>query len=181
MAMPSTQSPRKRPAVRDGGKPVLALAHPVSWLLKTLCDPTRMKILLALTEGKRGRSEICERVGLTEPELNHHLALLGSTKALDAHFHGGETIYSLTEAGAQLVDSTLSLINQEETSPKEILGSSRWKELVEKVGTVVDDPEYWLMMPNPQFEWRRPIDLIDTEDETRVHIIIEAAQAGSFA
>ena len=37
------------------------------------------------------------------------------------------------------------------------------------------------MMPNPQFEWRRPIDLIDTEDETRVHIIIEAAQAGSFA
>jgi uncharacterized protein (DUF2384 family) len=55
------------------------------------------------------------------------------------------------------------------------------KKLVKKVGTVVDDPVDWLNTPNPQFEGRRPIDVIGTDDEVRVHIIIEAAQQGFFA
>ena len=80
-------------------------AHPVSWLLKTLCDPTRMKILLALTEGKRGRSEICEGVGLTEPELNHHLALLGTTKALNSAFPWWRDQRYIDRSRAELVDN----------------------------------------------------------------------------
>jgi uncharacterized protein (DUF2384 family) len=41
--------------------------------------------------------------------------------------------------------------------------------------------EEWLNTPNPQFEGRRPIDLIGTGEEVRVQIIIEAAQQGCFA
>src|SRR5262245_10292424 len=168
MAMPSTKPAQKKPAVRDGGKPAMAFAHQGSWLLKNLSDPIRMQILLVLTEGKKSRREICERVGLSEPAFNHHLVLLRSAKVLVAHFDGDDTSYKLTEPGARLVNSTLSLIDKGERSAKEVLGLSRWKKLVKKVGTVVDDPEYWLNMPNPQFEWRRPIDLVGTDRKSVV-------------
>lgn len=55
------------------------------------------------------------------------------------------------------------------------------KKLIKKVATVIDDPEEWLNRPNPQFEGRRPIDLVGTDDEIRVHIVIEAAQQGCFS
>jgi hypothetical protein len=120
-------------------------------------------------------------VGLTEPALNHHLVLLRSAKVLDPHFDGDDTFHQLSEPGAQLIHSTLYLIDQDQPSARQILGPSKWKKLVKKVGTVVDDPEYWLNRPKPQLEWRRPIDLIGTDDEVRVHIIIEAAQPGCFS
>lgn len=65
--------------------------------------------------------------------------------------------------------------------PKPGIGKSELKKLIKKVGTVVPDPEDWLNTPNPRFEGRRPIDLIGTDDEIRVHIIIEAARHGFFS
>jgi uncharacterized protein (DUF2384 family) len=53
--------------------------------------------------------------------------------------------------------------------------------LIKKVDTVIDDPEAWLHAPNPRFEGRRPIDPIGTDEEVRIHLIIEAAQQGFFS
>ncbi len=159
----------------------MAFAQQVSWLLKNVGDSTRMQILLCLTEGKKSLGEICERVGMQEPALYHHLVLLRQAKVVDTRHEGEITVYRLTELGSRFVASALCLVDHEDASAKQAIGQSTWKKLVREAGTVVDDPEYWLNMPNPQFEWRRPIDLIGTEDEERVHIVIEAARQGLFA
>ncbi len=179
--MPSHTTARKKPAASHGGKPAMAFAQQVSWLLKNVGDATRMQILLSLTEGKKRLREISERVGMQEQALYHHLVLLRQAKVVDSRHEGENTIYTLTELGSRFVASALCLVDQEDVSPKQVIGQSRWKKLVKEASTVVDDPEYWLNMPNPQFEWRRPIDLIGTEDEERVHIVIEAARQGLFA
>jgi DNA-binding transcriptional ArsR family regulator len=179
--MPSHATARKKPAASHGGKPAMAFAQKVSWLLKNVGDATRMQILLSLTEGKRSLGEICERVGMQEAALYHHLVLLRQAKVVDSRHEGENTVYQLTELGSRFVASALCLVDQGDVSPTQVIGQSKWKKLVKEAGAVVDDPEYWLNMPNPQFEWRRPIDLIGTEDEERVHIVIAAARQGLFA
>jgi DNA-binding transcriptional ArsR family regulator len=179
--MGSHTTAKKKPALTHGGKPAMAFAQQVSWLLKTVGDATRMQILLSLIEGKKSLGEICERVGMQEASLYHHLVLLRQAKVVDSRHEGGSTVYQLTEPGSRFVASALCLVDEDDISPRQVISQSRWKKLVKEAGTVVDDPEYWLNMPNPQFEWRRPVDLIGTEDEERVHIVIEAARQGFFA
>ncbi len=53
--------------------------------------------------------------------------------------------------------------------------------LLDDVAGFVDDPERWFRMPNAEFEWRRPIDLLGTPDETRLRDSIEAAKLGMFS
>src|SRR5262249_40378780 len=110
-----------------------------------------------------------------------HLALLRASNVIGSHRQGTKTCYELTDLGAQVVDFTEKLLDRVDPSPKPALTDSEWKKLVKKVGTVVNDPVDWLNTPNPQFEGRRPIDLIGPDDEVRVHITIEAAQQGCFA
>ena len=179
--MTSRATARKKPEASHGGKSAMAFAQQVSWLLKNVGDATRMQILLSLTEGKRSLIEICECVGMQESALYHHLVLLRQAKVVDSRHEGENTVYQLTEPGSRFVASALCLVDQGDVSPTQVIGQARWKKLVKEAGTVVDDPEYWLNMPNPQFEWRRPVDLIGTEDEERVHIIIAAARQGLFA
>jgi DNA-binding transcriptional ArsR family regulator len=179
--MASAPSTRKKSPSAKPEKSNLVFAQRMAWFLRNVSDPTGLQILLALTEGKQSVATLCERVSLTEAALNNHLVLLRHAKVVDGHFDGRETNYKLTKPGARLIHATLGLVHQDEPSPQQVLGPSQWKKLVKKVGTVVDDPEFWLNTPNRQFEWRRPIDLIGTEDEDRVHIIIEAAQQGCFA
>src|SRR5207302_1804740 len=102
-------------------------------------------------------------------------------KVIDSHQEGNKTYYELTDVGVQFVDLTQRRSDEADPSPQPALTKSEWKKLVKKVGSAVDDPEDWLNTPNPQFEGRRPIDLIGTDDEVRVHIIIGAARQGFFS
>jgi hypothetical protein len=104
--------------------------------------------------------------------LDSALALLCASHAVDSHWEGHEAYYELTELGARFVDSTLKLLEQAGPSTRPALTKSEWKKLVKEAGSAVDDPEDWLNTPNPQFEGRRPLDLIGTREERRVHIII---------
>ncbi len=153
----------------------------VAHLLRGVSDPTRLRILLALADGPQRTGQICERLGLSVPEVNHHLALLRASKVVDSHRESKETRYELTEQGSRLLDSAFGLLDEAAPVPEPKISRSELKKLIKKVGTVVEDPEDWLNTPNPQFEGRRPIDLIGTDDEIRVHIIIEAAQQGFFS
>jgi hypothetical protein len=53
--------------------------------------------------------------------------------------------------------------------------------LLYDVGGFVDDPEAWFLTPNPEFEGRRPVDLLGTEDEVRLRNRIGAAKLGMFS
>ena len=131
--------------------------------------------------GKKSAVQIRERLGRNQTELSHHLAMLRVTKVVDSCQRGNESFYELTEPGKKFVDSIVGFLGEADSPNVPVLDKASLKKLIKKVGTVVDDPDEWLNTPNPQFEGRRPIDLIGTSEERRVHIIIEAAQQGCFA
>jgi DNA-binding transcriptional ArsR family regulator len=149
--------------------------------LRAVSDPTRLRILLALADGPKSTSQICERLGQGAPRTSHYLALLRASKVVDSHRKGKEARYELTEQGSRFLDSAFRLLDEAAPGPESGISKPELKRLIRKVGTVAEDPEDWLNTPNPQFEGRRPIDLIGTDDEIRVHIIIEAAQQGCFS
>jgi DNA-binding transcriptional ArsR family regulator len=149
--------------------------------LKQISEPTRLQILLALADGKKSTNQLCRQVGQNGPDLGYHLASLIASKVVDSHWEGIGACYELTEPGARFVDSIRVLLDQPGAPSRPLLSKSEWKKLVKKAGSGVDDPEDWLITPNPRFEGRRPIDLIGTDDEVRVHIIIEALVQGCFS
>jgi DNA-binding transcriptional ArsR family regulator len=122
--MPSTKSARKKPAVLKGGNHAMALAHPVASLLKDLSAPTRLQVLLALADGPECVSQICERMGRSQPELSHHLALLRASNVIVSHRQGSKTCYELSDLGAQVVDFTEKLREKVDLAPKPALTES---------------------------------------------------------
>lgn len=179
--MPKTKTIPKKPKAKAGSVNAVASAPRASSFLKYVSEPTRLQILLALCDGKKSTAQICERLGRSQSELSDHLAMLRFSKVVDSSREGSESYYELTAPGTKFVDSILGLLDGSDLSPVPVLDKLALRKLIKKVATVVDDPEDWLSTPNPQFEGRRPIDLIGTKDERRVHIIIEAAQQGCFA
>jgi len=179
--MPKTKLIQKKPGAAAARAHMVASAPRASSFLKYVSDPSRLQILLALVDGKKSANQISERLGRTPTELSHHLAMLRFSKVVDSNRDGSESYYELTEPGTRFVQSILGFLDKTDSAHVPVLDKSSLKKLIKKVGTVVDDPEDWLSTPNPQFEGRRPIDLIGTKDEPRVHIIIEAAQQGCFA
>jgi DNA-binding transcriptional ArsR family regulator len=179
--MPKTKSIPKKPGAAAARGHMVASAPQASSFLKYVSEPTRLQIVLALVDGKKSAIQISERLGRSPTDLSHHLAMLRFSKVVDSNREGSESYYELTEPGTRFVQSILGFLDKTDSARVRALDKASLRKLIKKVGTVVDDPEDWLSTPNPQFEGRRPIDLIGTKDERRVHIIIEAAQQGCFA
>jgi DNA-binding transcriptional ArsR family regulator len=150
-------------------------------LLTLVSQPTRLRLLLALADGPKSTGRIRECLGQRESVINYHLALLRASGVVDSRREGYEIHYQLTEPGSRFLNSALGLLDAEDALSGPRIARTELRKLINKVATVDDDPEDWLSTPNPQFEGRRPIDLIGTDDERRVHIIIEAAQQGCFS
>lgn len=182
--MTAARSTRERRTPTETSKGPVASAwraEGVARFLKEVGEPGRLRILVALADGRKSTRQIGESLGRSTPEVRHDLALLRASRVVDSHREGKETFHGLTERGSRFLDSTLGLVEEAEPAARPTLSKSEWKKLVKKVASAIDDPEEWLNRPNPQFEGRRPIDLIGTDDEVRVHIIIEALQQGFFS
>ncbi|MFI5456770.1 MAG: hypothetical protein ACHRXM_15090 [Isosphaerales bacterium] len=52
--------------------------------------------------------------------------------------------------------------------------------LDELLRTVVDDPSTWLATPSEQLGWRKPGDLIGTDEEAKVVSLLQAVDQGLF-
>jgi hypothetical protein len=107
--------------------------------------------------------------------------MLRASRVVDSHREGKEIFHQLTERGSRFLDSTLGLVEEAEPVANPAISKAELKKLIKKVASVIPDPEEWLNRPNPQFEGRRPIDLIGTKDERRLRIILEAAQQDCFS
>jgi DNA-binding transcriptional ArsR family regulator len=149
--------------------------------LQEVAEPTRLRILVSLADGRKSTRQIGEALGRTTLEVNQDLALLQASRVIDSNREGKQTFHQLTEQGSRFLDSTFGLVEEAGPAPGPAISKAELKKLIKKVSTVIDDPEHWLHSPNPQFEGRRPIDLIGTDDEIRVHIILEAARQGCFS
>ena len=80
----------------------LKQARRASILLKQVSDPTRLQVILALSEGERHVGALCEHLGQTQPAVSHHLALLRHGGIIVPRRQGKNNFYSLTEVGAEL-------------------------------------------------------------------------------
>lgn len=72
-------------------------------LLKQVSDPTRLQVLMLLTEKERNVSELCADLGTqSQPAVSHHLALLRHGRLIEPRRSGKHNFYFLTESGREL-------------------------------------------------------------------------------
>ena len=75
-------------------------------LLKTIGDPSRVAILMNLSQGELNVSEVCKTVGiLSQPAVSHHLALMKAADVVESERNGKNNVYSLSPKGRLLVKS----------------------------------------------------------------------------
>src|SRR5437588_13098785 len=97
----STTATRPSPEIRQTAE-----------LLKQVSDPTRLQVLMLLSEKERNVTELCADLGTqSQPAVSHHLALLRHGRLIEPRRSGKHNFYALTEAGrelAQVVNSVVS-------------------------------------------------------------------------
>lgn len=80
-------------------------------LLKQVSDPTRLQVLLLLTEKERNVSELCSDLGTqSQPAVSHHLALLRHGRLIEPRRAGKHNFYYLTDAGRDLAKVVNSIL-----------------------------------------------------------------------
>jgi len=81
----------RRPPLSDAS--ALALAD----TFKVLGDPTRIRILDALSRSELCVYDIASRVGLTESAVSHQLRLLRDSRIVRTRRHGRQIFYTLDD------------------------------------------------------------------------------------
>ena len=71
-------------------------ANPVEFA-KALADDTRQRIMAFCCCQERGVSEIAEHVGVAQPTVSHHLAVLRDAGLVKVRHEGKQTFYMLNQ------------------------------------------------------------------------------------
>ncbi len=66
-------------------------------MFKTLSDPTRLRLLHALGQGRACVHELCARLRMSQPAVSHQLRLLRVSRLVSARRAGREIFYSLAD------------------------------------------------------------------------------------
>lgn len=99
---------RAKPA--DGADRRLQQAKRASILLKHVSDPTRLQVILLLSEGERHVGALCEQLSQSQPAVSHHLALLRHGNVIAPRRQGKNNFYSLTDSGTVLARVVKTLL-----------------------------------------------------------------------
>jgi len=86
-------------------------ARRASILLKHVSDPTRLQVILILSEGERHVGALCAQLSQSQPAVSHHLALLRHGGIIAPRRQGKNNYYSLTDIGAELAKVVKNLIS----------------------------------------------------------------------
>jgi DNA-binding transcriptional ArsR family regulator len=79
-------------------------------LLKQVSDPTRLQVILMLSEGEKHVGAVCDQMNMSQPAVSHHLALLRHGGIIAPRRQGKNNFYGLTEAGEELAMVVKDLI-----------------------------------------------------------------------
>ena len=85
-------------------------ARRASILLKHVSDPTRLQVILILSEGERHVGTSAPQLSQSPPAVSHHLALLRHGGIIAPRRQGKNNFYSLTDTGSGLATVVKSLI-----------------------------------------------------------------------
>jgi ArsR family transcriptional regulator, zinc-responsive transcriptional repressor len=66
-------------------------------VLKALASPIRLEVLHLLAEGPTSVGQLAASLGLSQPNVSQHLAVLRSTALVEADRGGRETLYRLSD------------------------------------------------------------------------------------
>lgn len=80
----------------------LAQARKAATLLKHVSDPTRLQVILILSDGEQHVGALCDQLSQSQPAVSHHLALLRHGGVIAPRRQGKNNFYSLTEIGSAL-------------------------------------------------------------------------------
>jgi len=80
----------------------LKLAQRAAILLKQVSDPTRLQVVLLLSDGEKHVGALCDQLNLGQPAVSHHLALLRHGSIIAPRRQGKNNFYALTETGQEL-------------------------------------------------------------------------------
>ena len=78
-------------------------------LFRLLSDKTRLNILLALADGERNVTSLCEELQLPQPTVSHHLGLLRVNNIIANRRKGKQVFYALNQTVTQPETHTLEL------------------------------------------------------------------------
>ncbi len=85
-------------------------ARKASILLKHVSDPTRLQVILILSEGEQHVGALCSQLSQSQPAVSHHLALLRHGGIIAPRRQGKNNFYSLTDAGTGLAGVVKGLV-----------------------------------------------------------------------
>lgn len=71
-------------------------------LLKQVSDPTRLQVVLMLSDGEKHVGALCDELSQSQPAVSHHLALLRHGSIIAPRRQGKNNFYGLTETGEDL-------------------------------------------------------------------------------
>jgi len=80
----------------------LKQAQKAAMFLKQVSDPTRLQVILMLSEGEMHVGAVCDQLNMSQPAVSHHLALLRHGSIIAPRRQGKNNFYALTEAGEKL-------------------------------------------------------------------------------
>ncbi len=66
-------------------------------VLKTLANPRRLEIIHLLADGPREVTRLAEEMGISQPNVSQHLALMRSAGVVEAERNGREVSYRLSD------------------------------------------------------------------------------------
>ena len=89
----------------------LKQAQRAAMLLKHVSDPTRLQVILMLSEGERHVGALSEHLSQSQPAVSHHLALLRHGGIIAPRRQGKNNFYGLTEIGVELSKVVKQLID----------------------------------------------------------------------
>ena len=87
------------------------VARRASILLKHVSDPTRLQVILILSDGERHVGALCAQLSQSQPAVSHHLALLRHGGIIAPRRQGKNNFYSLTDTGSDLAKVVKNLIS----------------------------------------------------------------------
>jgi DNA-binding transcriptional ArsR family regulator len=81
-----------------------------SQTLKSVSDPTRLRIILALAEKEHSVGGLCALMNESQPAVSHHLALLRFSEMVIPRREAYQNFYSLTDRGKALAEIAKRLV-----------------------------------------------------------------------
>src|SRR4051794_35618520 len=107
---PTTKTVAAKPKAFRGAEQRFHQARRASILLKHVSDPTRLQVILILSEGERHVGALCAQLSQSQPAVSHHLALLRHGGIIAPRRQGKNNFYSLTDTGSDLARVVKNLI-----------------------------------------------------------------------